>query len=235
MPKIKKIKANPKVSKPKSKKPKQYKLLDDDYYSSIFVETIYSEIYDDDCDHQYCNCMKLSNIRIVKVNYHSLCWRIAGKSEIKSIKDYCLNRIVNLIEKESFDAFAVNGYYGQEIEVKWDSKDLKDLNRSIKFLNENDEDACVEHVLEKEYGFVLDDLKNKHWEMKSVPINQITTSSQLKKVNNNLINSYISNKNFTCLCIKDGATFRLMDGYHRYAAALKDDNKKITAIYCHAV
>lgn len=219
--------------KKKAKTP-EFKILNKSDFH-YYVNLNWDASLDDDCDHNYCACSTIENIFIKEVYYEEMFLAILGnrKRDVDSIKTYCLDRALKiLINKNSFETFAISGYYGEEPRAKISDLALSQLNEIISLLNNKSDTKCIERLLILEYSHVLDDLKNKKWHIDTVQIDRIKPGAPVK-VDRDMVEFYKEEKTLSCLCIKEGNYFRLIDGYHRYNAAIKNNNKEIKVVYCH--
>ena len=87
-------------------------------------------------------------------------------------------------------------------------------------------------MLNLEYGYVLDRLKDKKWNIKTININNIV-QNDYKKNDSEIVERYKNSKiELTVLCEqKSDNQFKLIDGYHRFAAAKGLKLKEIKVIY----
>ena len=177
--------------------------------------------------------------KITKVNYDSIQWTISNNQKIRNIRDYCLDRYIRRnININSFEFDTTVGYYGDEPCALLERSDAQKINKFIDLLNDKSktDSSFVELVLIEEYGFILDELKNKEWKFEKIKLNDIIVPTAMRHTQKEMIGEYIkileSNKELTCVCQKIGNKFRLIDGYHRYSAAKQLNKTKIITIYC---
>lgn len=172
---------------------------------------------------------------ITVINYNSIYNQITGRSYISNVKNYCLNRFINRnITKDSYKFEISTGFYGDEPGAKLNSSVETEVNVFIDTLNGNiSDDELIEMIFIDEYGFILDELKNKTWIFKNLPIKNIIPSGGMRHTSKDIIEKYTENEwQLSCVCQKVGDKYRLIDGYHRYSAAFKLNKKKIITIYC---
>ena len=212
---------------------KRFRLLD----GSNFDRHIDSDYTDTgclgECDDTYCRCSQITNIKINSICYNYIYHDLAKHDVIKDIKDYCLDRALpRLITLDNVTGYGKSGYYGEEFAADLDPNVTDKVNKYLEFLENATDTAAIEDVLVKEYGYILDELKNKNWFMEPVLIKNIIAGDKnhYRKLDPKAIEAY-KHKNYdsSCLCIKilRDDTYRLIDGYHRFAAANQNNKKKI--------
>jgi hypothetical protein len=209
-----------------------------DFYSAVYINFDYNY----DCENNKCNkicrCGEIVNSKIEDCNvsnFASLCKKyIKGKKD--EIKFYCLERFLNEMVKKNplgkiFKIGTCGGYYGEEVEgVYLTSFAQKEVGIFIEQLNKKSHTELIEIVLEKEYGYILPQIKNKQWHIDKFLLSDIDISFE-HKFNIDKINEYKS-RNLSCLCRKINEKYRLIDGRHRYIAAINANKKKILTIWC---
>jgi len=187
--------------------------------------------------------------KVNSIDYHYVYSRAAGKDKITSIRDYCLDRwIRKCLNLNDFNCIGVSGYYGDETEVHLDSEKLYQYEGFIGLLNKDmaSDTQIVEEVLRKEYGYVLPWLKNKTWKFcDKVNVNLIHSTrldddnsvdnmfvldrGVVEKYKENLTSQYIKERVLSCMCIKQGDNYRIIDGNHRLVASREVLLEKLAA------
>lgn len=133
------------------------------------------------------------------------------------------------------------GYYGHEPGADLDIKVKDQVIEFVGKLNNPSyvENNLIEQVLILEYGFILDELKNKEWKFENIPMKDIIPAAGMRHVVKNIIDSYVEDSSsergpykLSCVCQKIGDKYRLIDGYHRYSVAKQLNNKNIITVYC---
>lgn len=180
---------------------------------------------------------------ITRINCNSLYENITKKSKIENINDYCLDRFIRKSFTKDVVSFVVrSGYYGGEADYKIADSFGEQLNNFIIQLNNNldgkENTNLIEQVLILEYGYILPELKNKIWSFETIKLNFINPAAGMKHVQKSIVDEYknqtIDGKyNLTCVCqLNDKLEYRLIDGYHRFAAANQLMLTKMDAIVC---
>jgi len=214
-----------------------------------------------DCGDDYHRCAVFSGGEIKSVYYDSIFHKVSGRYNIVSVKDYCLDRWIRKeITTGSFEVYGVRGYYGDEAEVSMDTVAWSNLKDFVHMLNTDTNQKCIEEVLYKEYGYILPPLEGKDWKVvDKVNIDLISSAKlddaspeHIVALNREVVGGYLSDlkcdyksKYLSCMCIKHGNSYRLIDGNHRLAASRalwreKMDNYKrgckpsvyMTVVYC---
>lgn len=215
----------------------EYNIIDN---NSLYYNRVINFSYNTDCDND--SNSSYSNFKLKHINYFNLYEQISGKKKILNINDYCLDRFIrNILKQDAIEFYIEPGYYGGEAKFKVDQKVLDRINGFTAHLNINkdgrDNSLHIETVLISEYGFVLESLKNKIWELKEVELNFVQPNAGMKHVQQNVVEYYcadveLNKYNLTCLALQNYPYYRLIDGYHRYCAATQYGLKKITVISC---
>lgn len=187
---------------------------------SAIVNNIYSEIFD-------------NSISTKRNNAINSLWGIS-----EEIQKYTIDRIlrVNKIWKPQFwDINVSGGYYGQEIDEVVLIEDVvlkinSQLERAFQIDNLTER---VEYLLTLENGFILDDIKDKKYQISVIDIDDIifsNTEHKRKVVIEEL--EHYSDRNYSGIrgiVKKDGIKFKLIDGYHRLS---KTENKLVKVLVC---
>ena len=187
---------------------------------SAIVTNIYSEIFD-------------NSISTKRHNAINSLWGIS-----EEIQKYTIDRIlrVNKIWKPQFWEINVSGgYYGQEIDEVVLIEDVvlkinSQLERAFQIDNLTER---VEYLLTLENGFILDDIKDKKYQISVIDIDDIifsNTEHKRKVVIEEL--EHYSDRNYSGIrgiVKKDGIKFKLIDGYHRLS---KTENKLVKVLVC---
>jgi hypothetical protein len=177
------------------------------------------------CD-DYCRCTTVSP-EVTSINYQRLFEDVINGLKLSEIKQYCVYRAIrSLVKIQSISAYGVSGYYGAEVECKLEDDAEAKLNNAFDFISNNSDEKCIEYVLELEYGYVLDDLKDKDWHIIDVDITLI--DPPYTQVSNEIVASYTGDE--TVLCKTVESRYRLIDGRHRFVAAKKYDKKEMTIL-----
>lgn len=154
----------------------------------------------------------------------------------EEIEKYTIDRIlrINQIWKPEFwEINVTGGYYGQEIEdVVLIENMIQKLNTQLEMAFEIDSlTERIEYLLELENGFILDELKDKKYNVSVIDIDDIIFSNKdyKKRVLIEELEHY-SDKNYygiRGIVKKDGKKFKLIDGYHRLS---KTENKLVKVL-----
>lgn len=197
-------------------------------------------------DEGICRCYKIDIILIESVNITSITEKIFDKLfnndiqhkrekditsiiydyDIDILNKYCINRILvcnKVWDPKNWQAERCGGYYGDEVgDVLISNKTFKKVVSDIKNILDLDSlEDKVNYILNLEYGFILDKIKNKKYSVKSIDIEDIdfSQSDHLKKVLTKKMD-YYSDKNYIRDNIRgvaywNGNKWSLVDGYHR--------------------
>jgi hypothetical protein len=171
----------------------------------------------DCCKDDFCRCGVIEDAVVTKAP--------TSLQFIKELSDYMcedtenvlyfLDRIYylrQLYNNDSYDVTIEGGYYGEEIEgvyIKYTQ-----INEDIEFLekNKNNLKKLQEYLLNIEYGYVHDRLKNKKYSIQTLNIENICLPAMDHiKVNKQYD---IDTSNILGLVVREDR-FNLLDGYHR--------------------
>jgi len=199
-------------------------------------------------DNYYGNITYIDKGWIEEVRYWDIYLGCNNSDKIESVRDYCLERFIRkTFNKDSFNFRAKSGYYGDEPAVEVVNDVFIKLKEFINTLNDDSvsDSFIVEDILKLEYKFILDELKNKSWKFNIINTEDIIAGSIMRHTSDEVLEKYLNETkinicdpleeysvNLGCICQKIGNKFRLIDGYHRYATAVKLKFPKIIAIYC---
>lgn len=188
------------------------------------------------CDYMH-RCSTIEDARVTHTNKERLGREIIGKTDDPIIA-YCADRLIctnkDIGNPENYTVHVSGGYYGEEIDdVSYDM--LGELCRLVEqMLSQKTDDDRIKFVINQEYGYLLDSLKTSKFsiEMLSPADVFIPNDTYEKKLNRDLIASYLQvfAENFpkaeknsihlrTPLFLVNEKR-KLIDGYHRHAAAL---------------
>ena len=182
------------------------------------------------CD-SICRCSKIYDAHVTSVNLNDIVNHIidSGYKKRHLISDkieqpdltffkYCIHRLAVIHQIYLPDSWLVKtckGYYGEEIDgADLNNDDFKNDVCEIYKLTLNER---VEYVLKKEYGFLLDSLKDKAFFERKVQVSDLIVRNETyrKKIKPG---TYMD-ENYSepiGIYLKDGLKYRLIDGYHRY-------------------
>lgn len=212
-----------------------------------FVDFVDCDYYiSNDCDSygcdSICRCSKIEDIHVVSVNvigmvdYLYEIYFDNSKSSRRNrkidnvlgditddINYYTIDRILRINKVYICDNWNIkicNGYYGEEIEdiTLCDDISIKIENELDIAFNILDLSKRIEYLLELEYGYLLDELKDKKYELSIINKSDIIfgSKSQYKKVKDMDLTFYNNlYKSYRGIVIEKDTKYKLVDGYHR--------------------
>jgi len=187
------------------------------------------------CDEEgICRCSTIRNTRLKSVDSTSLQDALA-KLGSTPMQKYGVDRLLrhsDLNDPSNYDVGVSGGYYGEEIDGVWLNSHILDKTKKelIGFFDIENERARLFYCLEKEYGHILPSLKKvKKFRIKTISAKDINVGNKdhYRRLDIDLIESYTDYNLPRVLVIKEEDKYRLIDGYHRFAAT---KNSKILAI-----
>lgn len=206
-------------------------MLDYDYQYQLDLDYEHEyNCHDEGCDEEgICRCGRIVDPRIRSINISTLSTEMSNSLEISdTIGRYCINRILHahqLWDADSWDISVCGGYYGQEIEsVKIHPAVKKEIAKSVNaLLMAKTDEEKMQVCLEAEYGYILDALNGLKFNIKVVPRDSVKAGQQdhYKKLDRKVVASYKDYNLPVAICVKNGPYYRIIDGYHRFAATEK--------------
>jgi len=144
-----------------------------------------------------------------------------GSSE--KIDHYLIDRILRINKiflNSNWTIDVSSGYYGQEIDrvcLEYDlaKKISEEITTGLELFSLKEK---IEYLLLLEYGRILENLKNCQWEIRNIPIQQISVPNKTHFNNCQESYEYYQIRNYNLIrgiVIQEGQMFRLIDGYHR--------------------
>lgn len=174
-----------------------------------------------DCS-MICRCSRIENIQIKNVELNEIRNKIIDfyhnqKIKLSYFDIYCLDRLLVINEIYKGDSWYVNvrsGYYGEEIGDVDLIKEKQIREQFEKIISYNTTDK-IHTILILEYGYVLEDLLDKRFEICEVSRDDVVLNQKqyYKKIaKTKLYSNYDLPK---AICLFDGGKYRVIDGYHR--------------------
>ena len=199
------------------------------------------------CD-SICRCSRIENLVIESVDSPP---EIIVKQEplpgkkgrpklvkIDKILEYCFDRVLILngaFDKDNYEVYISNGYYGEEISSVHFENEHKVLDDVNKLLNMNSDIDRIKFVLEKEYDFVTDNvLKYNNVKIETVELDTILQTVYKKGIIRKIPESYVVevDKSFPQGVLREiGKEHDLIDGHHRLLECLKKFGKNAKVRY----
>jgi hypothetical protein len=182
-----------------------------------------SECNDEYCKSDYCRCTTVNPV-VNYILYDSLFSHVKSniKDKLTQIQYYVIERILrSKININSINAYGLSGYYGEEVICNFSSIELhNEIEEYIKEVAANQDWFAIELYLKIEYGYVLPELNNQSWEIREVDISCV--HPPYTKVSDKIVAQYTGDELILCQKV-DGINYRLIDGNHRFAAAVKNE------------
>ncbi len=192
-----------------------------DYEYSCGIEGCYDE--------GVCRCGKIVDPKI-EDEFIDYTTTLNAYKNLKpnNFEKYCIDRILNHYKVYDPELWYINidgGYYGEEIgKVVFDNPTkIDETVKNMMNLKTNKQKILM--VLELEYGYLLDELKNKKsWRIRKIKRDNLIIGQKdhYKKVNVETVDRYEDYSLPKGVCLPENDKFRLIDGYHRIAAS-KDE------------
>lgn len=197
-------------------------------------------------DEGICRCYTINDINISSVNINRITKSIYDQIRLddkqhnrhKKINDiiynydsdmvnkYCIHRILTknkIWDSSNWKAEISSGYYGDEVGEVTIKKDIFDkVCKEIKDVIETEIlEEKINYVLNLEYGYILDKIKDKKYQVISIDKSQLDfgQDNHFKNVLHKTL-EYYSDSNYLDnsirgIAYKIGDKWRVVDGYHR--------------------
>lgn len=175
-----------------------------------------------------CRCSTIKDARVIEVGDITRNFGL-----LDEFQRYCVDRLLvarKIWDTDNWEVRVRRGYYGQEIDGVY----LENANKIEQEVNEllklSDTDK-IKYVLKLEYGYILDVLENKDFEICEVERSSIIFGQEghYKKLDKGMVEKYKDYELPRGICIQDGEKYRVIDGYHRISACQDEKVKIIVA------
>lgn len=208
-----------------------YSLLEDPRYNS------YLDI-DYEINRYNCTCTDYCRCGVVSIQSKEFDKDLFVKTLIDAVNEvdlkYGIDRLANYVEisGDDFPAFGVDDYYGQVLHVEQISSE----HLLFKYFNEYQDlnlDKKLKYLLTKEYGYILDVLKNKtNVSLQEIPVSDLNINDYYYKQ----VKALEKYKKYSLprgIFLKECNKFRLIDGNHRvmYAKNILKLDKILGYVY----
>lgn len=188
------------------------------------------------CHDYICRCTTIEYAHVTNIDVREVVDKLYSThyKNDSDINKYCFDRICHTLEVYDKDLYEVKtgaGYYGEEVYGVYFENEEKVLNHYNMILSFDTDLEKIKYCLKREYGYLLDSVKNaSSVYIADVSIDEIMLPQMeyLKKVNRKVIEAYTDINLPIAVCIKDDDKFRLIDGYHRFAA--NSDRKRVSIV-----
>jgi len=170
-----------------------------------------------------CRCRRIEDVDIKSINLNDIAnlW-----TWVTPLERYCINRILtinNLFDPQYWCHHIRGGYYGEELEGIYLVDAEKPIEQIDKLLSLPYPAAQVEHILCLEYGYLLDDIRDRQWEIQDIPVNQVTFNDGYQK---KIQGKYPYAPDVVGVALTRRGQYWLIDGYHRFTDAITKDQEK---------
>lgn len=177
-------------------------------------------------DGDYCRCTTIKRAWVESINVKLVIKKLYDKycKEPSDMNEYCFDRICTAFKIYDEDYYIIEscgGYYGEEIEGVYFENESKVVEAFLKVLNFEFDIEKIKFVLELEYGYLLDKVKNATVAYifpvatKTIDLPQQEYFIKLDKA---VIEDYKNRKLPIAVCLECGGRYKLIDGYHRFVA-----------------
>lgn len=177
-------------------------------------------------DGDYCRCTTIERAWVEVINVKLVIKKLYDKycKDPSNINEYCFDRICTafkIYDKDYYEVESCGGYYGEEIEGAYFINESKVVDAFLEVLKVETDIEKIKFVLELEYGYLLDKVKNTTVAYISTVYTRAIDLPQQEyfvRLNKEVIEDYKNRKLPVAVCLECGGRYKLIDGYHRFVA-----------------
>lgn len=178
----------------------------------------------------YCRCTTIERAWVESINIHQVIEKFYKKycPEQSNINRYCFDRICavfKVYDKDHYEVESCGGYYGEEIEGVYFDDESRLLEAFVALLALETDIEKIKYVLEVEYGYLLERVKNKtiaRIEMVNTASIVLPQQEYFVKLDREVIEDYRNRDLPIAVCLNEKDSYCdkyiLIDGYHRFIA-----------------
>lgn len=186
----------------------------------------------------YCRCTTIDRAWVESINVKLVIRKLYKKysTEQSGINEYCFDRICatfKIYDKDCYEVESCGGYYGEEIGGVYFEKESQIVDAYLQVLNFESDIEKIKFVLELEYGYLLNKIKNSTVAYISTVYTRAIDLPQQEyfvKLNKDIIEDYKNRKLPIAICTECGGRYKLIDGYHRFVANKDRETNKIIVL-----
>ena len=147
--------------------------------------------------------------------------RCVRSEEFLNLTKFFFCSVLKIYNKDYYEVETCGGYYGEEIEGVYfenEKKVVEAFNEVLAFDNDVEK---IKFVLELEYGYLLDKVKNAkvaYIQPMATKIIDLPQHEYFVKLDREVIDGYKNRKLPIAVCTECGGRYKLVDGYHRFVA-----------------
>lgn len=202
------------------------------YRYDIEYEPKYSDELDESVYGGYYS--RIHNINIKRGAVKAIVLNIVKKKTQDAIFAYCIDRLLRVhktYDPSLWDYQLMGDYYGDTVKsIHLDHSSRREILQDLLHLNKLQGIEMIFFILEKEYGYVLESLRSmKKVSVEKIKINSLDISISSEhhyfRLQADIVNGYKDHLWPLGIVVTDGDHYRLIDGYHRLAAARQAKKK----------
>ena len=177
-------------------------------------------------DGDYCRCTTIERAWVESINVKLVIKKLYDKycKDRSDMNEYCFDRICTafkIYDKDYYDVESCGGYYGEEIESVYFINESKVVDAFLEVLKFETDIEKIKFVLELEYGYLLDKVKNTTvayiFPVATKTI-ELPQQEYFVRLDKEVIEDYKNRKLPVAVCLECGGRYKLIDGYHRFVA-----------------
>jgi len=188
-----------------------------------------------------CRCSTIDYTKVESVDVGCVAEELyldKPKNKVTDVENYCVERILRINKvwnASNWEIGVGRGYYGEEIDSIYLCHSLiGKINKQLKeMLALKTAKAKIYYVLNLEYGYILDAIKNKRFRVVKIKkSNLVFQRDHYTHLDSDTVADYFEWGLPRGICIKEqDEKYRLIDGYHRVGAVSDDKPFKIYLAY----
>lgn len=178
-------------------------------------------------DEGICRCSTIDEVKIKgPLDIHGF---VAHLRNVTVEDKYCIDRVLTILhawDKQMWTPDICSGYYGEELNhILFDGLTALKADQHLDALRTLTFSQKIEYLLNLEYGFLLDEIKNKNWGIIEVKKEQIHLGQKdySRKLDSEVVATYENYILPKAIAVIRGSQnglpqYHVIDGYHRISA-----------------
>ena len=184
----------------------------------------------------YCRCTTIERAWVEEVNVKEVIDALYSEhhKNTTELDRYYFDRICHIFQIYDKDLYEVEtgaGYYGEEVYGVYFDDEEKIVKAYHELTSLKTDVEKVKYCLKLEYGYLLECVvtANHSYTVSIVPgLVKLPNREYFTRVNRDVVDAYRNRKLPVAVCVKDGGSYRLIDGYHRFVA--NNDNSSVRIV-----
>lgn len=183
-----------------------------------------------------CRCQVIEQVRIEGLNTEQAVKAIWPTAE--PLTAYALERLLRtqaLWEPQHWQPEIIKGYYGEEVgQIRLDWQKAAAIEAEAETLLALPANEQIERTLVLEYGYLLDELQGRDWTLRQIATEELVLGAEehYRSLDTAAIERYRYRRELPVALVipRPDGRYRVIDGYHRAAAALRDEREQVPVV-----